>query len=354
MTFPEFDCGRQAAPGRGFEGPRASIVAVPRSKPGYAPRMTIELGRLKPVLPRDVWAHEATNFTPWLLILDNVDVLSDLLGMDLVLERAEHPVGGFSLDLLGHDEATGQVVIVENQLEISDHTHLGQILTYAAGTNPTTIVWIATGFRSEHRAAIDWLNERTDENTRFFGVEIQVVRIGDSIPAPAFKLVAQPNDWGKQVKASTTSGEGSEKGQQYWEFWEQFLTRIHTDHPTWTRARTATRGSWLDLSLTPGVVLDSSFTRQGLSAWIYFGSSDQSTNLARFQEVSLAREKFELVLGEPAVWDEMVGRKAARIGLKSPYASVTEADKWPAMIAWLVDAQVRLRAALEAVGSISS
>ena len=106
MTFPEFDCGRQAAPGRCFEGPRASIVAVPRSKPGYAPRMTIELGRLKPVLPRDVWAHEAMNFTPWLL--DNVDVLSDLLGMDLVLERAEHPVGGFSLDLLGHDEATGQ------------------------------------------------------------------------------------------------------------------------------------------------------------------------------------------------------------------------------------------------------
>lgn len=333
-------------------GTRASVVAVPRSKPGYAPEMTLELGRLKPVLPREVWAHEALNFTPWLL--DNVDVLSDLLGMDLVLERAEHPVGGFSLDLLGHDEATGQVVIVENQLEISDHTHLGQILTYAAGTNPTTIVWIATGFRSEHRAAIDWLNERTDENTRFFGVEIQVVRIGDSIPAPAFKLVAQPNDWGKQVKASTTSGEGSEKGQQYWEFWGQFLTSIHTEHPTWTRARTATRASWLDLSLTPGIVLDSSFTRHGLSAWIYFGSSDQSTNLARFQDVSLAREKFELVLGEPAVWDEMVGRKAARIGLKSPYASVTETDKWPAMIAWLLDAQVRLRAALEAVSSISS
>ena len=83
-------------------------------------------------------------------------------------------------------------MIVENQLDVSDHTHLGQILTYAAGTNPTTIVWIATGFRSEHRAAIDWLNERTDENTRFFGVEIQVVRIGDSSSAPAFKLVAQP------------------------------------------------------------------------------------------------------------------------------------------------------------------
>ena len=311
--------------------------------------MTIELGRLKPVLPRDVWAHEAVNFTPWLL--DNVDVLSDLLGMDLVLERAEHPVGGFSLDLLGHDEATGQVVIVENQLEISDHTHLGQILTYAAGTNPTTIVWIATGFRLEHRAAIDWLNERTDENTRFFGVEIRVVRIGNSLPAPAFKLVAQPNDWGKQVKASTVSGGVSEKGQQYWEFWDQLLTRIHTDHPNWTRARTATRASWLDISLTPGVVLESSFTRQGLSAWIYFGSSDEATNLARFQALRLAQEQFELTLGEPAVWDAMDGRKAARIGVESTYASVTEVEKWSAMIEWLVDAQVRLRAALEAASS---
>jgi hypothetical protein len=149
----------------------------------YAPPA---LGRLTQVPPRQVWPHEAHDFTPWLL--NNVDVLSDLLGMDLVLEVAEHPVGGFSLDLMGRDEATGQIVIVENQLETSDHGHLGQILTYAAGTDPTTIVWVAASFRPEHRAAIDWLNARTDEDTRFFGVELGVVRIGDSEPAPAFRL----------------------------------------------------------------------------------------------------------------------------------------------------------------------
>src|SRR3954447_4169474 len=121
------------------------------------------LGRLVPVPPRDVWAHEAHNFTPWLLA--NADVLSDLLGMDLELEVAEHPVGNFSLDLMGRDTATGQRVIVENQLEVTDHTHLGQILTYAGGTDPTTIVWVAPTFRAEHRAALDWLNQRTDENT---------------------------------------------------------------------------------------------------------------------------------------------------------------------------------------------
>jgi len=141
------------------------------------------LGRLTSVPPRDVWVHEAYDFTPWLL--QNVDVLSDLLGMEeLELDAAEQPVGGFSLDLIGRDLSDGSVVIVENQLAQSDHGHLGQILTYAAGTNPTTIVWIATSFRPEHRAALDWLNEHTDPDTRFFGVEIEVVRIGDSAPAP--------------------------------------------------------------------------------------------------------------------------------------------------------------------------
>ena len=314
--------------------------------------MTIELGRLEHVLARDVWPHEASHFTPWLLA--NVDVLSKLLGMELVLDRAEYPVGGFSLDLIGRDEATGQVVIVENQLETSDHTHLGQILTYAAGTNPTTIVWVATGFRPEHRAAIDWLNERTDEDTRFFAVEIQVVRIGTSPPAPAFKLVAQPNDWGKQVKASTSSGPSSEKGRLYWDFWEQFLAKVLADHPNWTNARTPSKASWLDLTLAPGAVLSSNFSKQGLTSCIYFSSSDESVNDARFRALLQARERFETALGQPALWDEMEGRKATRIVLLSEFTSVTEVEQWPAMIDWLIDGQARFRAALAAVGGIPS
>ena len=161
-----------------------------------------ELSRLRVVPVREVWRHEAHDFTQWML--DNADVLADVLGMDLELEAAEHPVGGFSLDLIGREVATGHVVIVENQLERSDHTHLGQILTYAGGTNPQTIVWCAPAFTEPHRAAIDWLNEHTDEETRFFAVEVAAVQIDDSRPAPMFKLVAQPNDWAKQVHVETT------------------------------------------------------------------------------------------------------------------------------------------------------
>jgi Domain of unknown function (DUF4268) len=312
------------------------------------------LGRLTVVPAREVWPHEAHDFTPWLLA--NVDVLSDLLGMDLVLDVAEHPVGGFSLDLLGRDEASGRTVIVENQLEASDHTHLGQILTYAAGTNPSTIVWVTSGFRPEHRAAIDWLNEHTDEDTRLFGVEIEVVRIGDSAPAPAFKLVAQPNDWEKQVKSATTSaatGQITERGRLYWDFWEQTRTVIQAQHPGWSRARTSTRASWFNMATgTSGAVVSMAFTRSGLCVQLYFEAPDPGANEARYDALQARKEQFEAVLGQGATWDRMPGRKAARIAVYSDFADVADTDSWPAMTNWLIETQGRLRAAIDAVGGI--
>lgn len=339
--------------------PASELVGLPptraqdRRSKGKFRHVTTSLGRLAIVPARAVWPHEALDFTPWLL--SNVDVLSDLLGMDLVLEVAEHPVGGFSLDLLGRDEATGRTVIVENQLETSDHAHLGQILTYAAGTNPTTIVWVTTGFRPEHRAAIDWLNERTNQDTRFFGVEIEVVRIGDSAPAPAFKLIAQPNDWEKQVKSARATGSGdvSDRGRLYWDFWEQTRHRIQTEHPGWSRARTSTTGSWYSMSLgTTGCVLEISFARIGLCAQIAFDGSDADLNISRFEALRARQAEFEALLGQAPLWDDMPGRKSARIVVQSEFSDVADVENWPQMIDWLIEAQGHLREALEGVGGL--
>lgn len=311
------------------------------------------LGRLTVVPPRDVWPHEAHDFTPWLL--QNVDVLSDLLGMDLALEVAEHHVGDFRLDLLGKDEATGRTVIVENQLEVSNHDHLGQILTYAAGTDPTTIVWIAARFRPEHRAALDWLNERTNEDTRFFGVEIEVVRIGDSTPAPAFKLVAQPNDWEKQVRTSTSGGAGvvSERRALYREFWETLLERIKTEHPQWTRART-TDQSWCNTASGTGAVnLSMAFRGDGLVMQIYFESPNADLNMTRFENLRAKRDLFEATWGARPIWDEMPNRKAARVVVVSDeYKDVADRGQWPNMTDWLIDQQIRVRKAVSAVGGL--
>ena len=307
-----------------------------------------QLGRLKIVEPRTVWPHEAHNFTPWLL--QNVDVLNELLGMDLDLQVAEHPVGDFALDLLGRDTSDDSVVIVENQLERSDQSHLGQILTYAAGTDPRTIVWITTGFRPEHRAALDWLNEHTDPNTRFFGVEIEVVKIDDSTPAPNFRLAVEPNDWGKRVKAAADASNLTGLSQLYSEFWRQFLDRIATEHPGWTRAKASSTSSWYDLSTgISGIVYATAFRRNtGLTVLLDFQGPDQAVNARRFAALKAVQSEFEAALDGTAVWDERVDSKSAAVYVSSPFPSVTDEGQWPAMLDWLLDHHARFRIAFEA------
>lgn len=155
------------------------------------------LSRLSRVKEREVWKHEAGDFTPWLAKHENLQFLGEVLGMKLKLEGTEVGVGDYAADILAFDTADGCRVVIENQLEKTDHGHLGQILTYAAGLNALKVIWIAKQFTDEHRAALDWLNENTRENIRFFGLEIEVWRIDDSLPAPKFNIVAKPNDWTK-------------------------------------------------------------------------------------------------------------------------------------------------------------
>ncbi|KAA1400451.1 DUF4268 domain-containing protein [Aeromicrobium ginsengisoli] len=311
------------------------------------------LGRVIHVDARAVWPHEAHDFTPWLLA--NVDVLNSLLGMDLVLDVAEHPVGGFSLDLKGRDEQTRQTVIVENQLEQSDHMHLGQILTYAAGTDATTIVWVATSFREPHRAAIDWLNERTDEETRFFAVEIQVIRIGDSDLAPAFKLVAQPNDWGKHVKAANAqTGEVSEREGLYWQFWDQFRSRVLVEHPTWSKSSSSTKSSWFSMSAgVKGANWVATFTGRRLAVQLSFEDPDSDLNSARFEALLTRRVELEEAFGASIQWEPREGLKSTRIAVYSDdECDVSDRAHWPDYVDWLIRQGIRLRSAVASVGGV--
>jgi Domain of unknown function (DUF4268) len=311
----------------------------------------VALGRLTPMAARDVWPMEARDFTPWLL--DNADALGEVLGMDLALSGAEHRVGGYALDLIGKDEATGDAVIVENQLEASNHTHLGQILTYAGGTDPVNIVWVATQFREEHRAALEWLNERTNERTRFFAVTVSVVRIEDSVPAPLFSLVVQPNDWGKQVRATTsTSASASARVAAYREFWSKFLERVQRDHPRWTYARTPPAQNWMNLPTGRSDVLYGvTFGKKGLGSELYFGGPDSAANAEHFQALLSCREAFEDSYGYPLDWDALPGKKAARIAEYTP-GSIERVEDWATYVDWFVDRQDRLRRAIADLGGL--
>jgi hypothetical protein len=169
-----------------------------------------ELGTLKRIEAREIWIDEARDFTPWLK--ENIGVLGSVLGMDLDLVDSEVAVGPFSCDLMAKDVSGDRWVVIENQLEQTDHSHLGQLLTYGAGREASVFVWISPRFRDEHRAAVDWLNEQSGERALFFGVEIEVVVIDDAPKAaPNFKIVSSPNKWTIVQRANTSKRENSKE-----------------------------------------------------------------------------------------------------------------------------------------------
>lgn len=165
------------------------------------------LGILEQVDLRTYWENEASDFTPWLATQENLRLLGRAIEMDLETQGTEVGVGPFSADLVCRNLADeGSLVVIENQLEKTNHSHLGQILTYAAGLDAKTLVWIARKFTDEHRSAIDWLNRVSEAGLRIFAIEIELWRIGDSPPAPRFQVVAKPNDWTKAVRGQVDGG----------------------------------------------------------------------------------------------------------------------------------------------------
>lgn len=187
--------------------------------------MTSELGELETADLRKAWPHEAQDFTPWLA--KNLDRLSDVIGIDLDLEGYEVQVGPYRADIVANRPADGTRVLIENQLEDADSPHLGQILAYLAGLEAKVVVWIAKEFNEQHRSAIRWLNDHTDDPFTFFAVRVRVVRIGKSPLAPVFEVLERPNEWDRRVQESARTGELSERGQ----FWRAFWSHVAAKYP---------------------------------------------------------------------------------------------------------------------------
>lgn len=307
-----------------------------------------QLGRVEAVHPREIWGHEAHEFTPWLL--ENADTLGEVLGIDLELTSAEHPVGAFSLDLIGKDLTNDCVLIVENQLTPTDHGHLGQLITYAAGTDAATIVWLATTFRDEHRQALDFLNNLAGTRARFFGVEIGVVRIGDSVPAPLFKLRAQPNDWHAAVAASTSDAKTNPTGKAalYADFWRRFLTLVKQKHPDWTRSAKSPSVNWYGMPspFRSAAFYSSSFSANGkIRVELYLDSGDAAVNADLFDRLYSNREAIERDFGGSLSWEDLPNRVACRVAAYAD-GDITRTDQHEAYLAWFLAAGERLRSAL--------
>ncbi len=188
--------------------------------------MTIpDLGTLEEVNLREAWSHEAHSFTPWLA--GHLDLLGNAIGVPLELEGQEVAVDAFSADILARNARDDSLVLIENQLETTDHSHLGQIMTYLAGLDAQTIIWIAADFREAHLSAIHWLNEHTADPFAFFAVKVKVVRIADSPMAPIFEVLAKPNLWERRLQAVAEETRSlSSIGEFRKAFWGHYLNRF--------------------------------------------------------------------------------------------------------------------------------
>jgi len=221
--------------------------------------------------------------------------------MELELTGQEVRVETFAADILARNAHDDSVVLIENQLEQSDHTHLGQILTYLAGLKAKTVIWIAPEFRAPHLSAIRWLNEHTIEGFSFFAIKVRVVRIGDSPVAPIFEVVEQPNDWDRAVNKKVQSAQ-SEIAKVRTRFWEMYLDK----YPEASRTSVKVNGSssmWFNL--LPGKLVFGRYTASETSGVYLRGPSggdvqDTSALLEPHRQILEARLGVEL--GPRDIW----------------------------------------------------
>ncbi len=299
----------------------------------------VNLGRIVNVDVKDVWSHEAQDFTPWLAA--NLDILGEELGLDLELDDIEVPVGGFSLDILARDANNNHAAVaIENQIAGTDHTHLGQLLTYAAGTEAGTVIWVATNFRDEHRAALDWLNQHTDEDTNFFGVEISAIRIGDSSPAPLFRLASVPNSWSKQVKSTPKNGM-TERQQRYAQFWKPLLEQLN-DSRGWN-VKTENSASYYDSGSGLGTGFGRfgrtmRFTNDGKArVELHFAGPSKEWNEEAFDLLHEHKDNIEKELGEELNWDRLEHAKGCRVEMRRTGSIEDSADDLDEIRGWMIE-----------------
>ncbi|MDR0682666.1 MAG: DUF4268 domain-containing protein [Dysgonamonadaceae bacterium] len=181
------------------------------------------LGKIEKIELRDIWKHEVSDFTNWLAERDNFQLLAEEIGLDMQVLKTEANVGNFSADILAEEIDTEKKIIIENQLEETDHKHLGQIITYASGLEAKYIIWIFKEMREEHRKAIDWLNEITDDDLSIFAIRMELWKIGDSLPAPKFNVICSPNDWAKAIKKNSNLQNLTDTDLYRIEFYQGFI-----------------------------------------------------------------------------------------------------------------------------------
>lgn len=305
--------------------------------------MKTPLGRLEKVELRDYWKDEAKDFTPWLAEDDNINLLGETVGMELEVQEKEAKVGTFSADILCKDINTDRCVVIENQLEKTDHDHLGKVITYCSGLDAYTAIWIAKTFDEEHRAAIDWLNSITDDNYNFFGIEVRLFKIGDSALAPQFDIVAKPNNWSKTIKKQV-SGDNTETEKLRMEYWNSFHNYVDKKDLDVLKHAGATTNHWSDFRVgIAGFHFDCVVTiKNWIGVQVYMGGGNIDRNKARYDLIeSKCKSQIDALKCQKVEWKRLDDKKASYISL-SFEADIRNKADWDRQFDWMYNTMMEL------------
>jgi len=270
--------------------------------------MKKNLGKIKKVDLRQVFQNESSDFTPWLE--NNIDELSEVIGIEIIDVRREGGVGNFSCDLIGTEANSEDKVIIENQLAQTDHAHLGQIITYASGVGAKYVVWVAKKIREEHQKSLEWLNENASEIS-FFGVEVAAIAIDESKPAVSFRLVIEPNTWSKEVKQATEQID--ERHQKYLQFFSRLVAEYEKVKPEWHHL-TARPDSWLSFGAgKTGFSFVWAFRGDNrFDTELYIDTKDKDEVKAYFAELKQYQKEIDSKIPD-LNWEELPERRGSRI-----------------------------------------
>jgi len=298
------------------------------------------LGKIGKIDLRDVWKHEASDFTNWLAQEENFQQLAEEIGLEMQVLKTEASVGSFSADILAEEINTGKKIIIENQLEVTNHDHLGKLITYASGLEANYIIWIFREMRDEHRRAIDWLNEITDEDLNIFAIRMELWKIGDSLPAPKFNIICSPNDWAKALKKSTSSAELTDNNLIQLDFWKNFsdyLTKTKTPFTggtgrpqPWYALRIGNSKIHLELTIS----VQYNFIRTELYI---------PDNKELYNKLFENKTEIETAFGHTLDWrEDMESARASRIQFKREEIDIKRKENHDEAYKWLLNHSIEL------------
>lgn len=294
---------------------------------------------------RTIWKNEEYDFSKWLAEPENLSELSDAVGVSIQLEERESPVGKFNVDIFATEEDTGRKIVIENQLEDTNHDHLGKIITYAAGKDASLIIWIVKHAKEEHKKAVEWLNNHLDESIGIFLIEIELWKIGESLPAPKFNVVEQPNDWAKSMKSDDSVSDTKKLEQDFWESFNEYA-KTNSKFIKSFSLRSPRPQQWYDFAVGTSdyhLVTTVNSQKNEISIGIYI--RDNKELYSKFMEKVTDIEK---IVGDNIIGTE--AQKACKVKVVKDKFDLSNKDGWNTCFEWMSDMLLKFKQVTDKFG----